>query len=171
MGTLRTSRTDLDALSAVFDHVRVPPLDAQPDTSVPRTALLRYLADRIVEIGAVRVGVDGVDGAGKTVFADALADVLQAAGREAVPVSVDGFHQPRALRYQRGRLSPEGFWLDSYDYTRLRADVLEPAASGGSRTYRSAIRDVASDTPVDVEPVTAGPGAVLVVDGIFLHPR
>ena len=119
----------------------------------------------------VRVGIDGVDGSGKTVFADELAEVLRDAGRPVVRVSVDDFHHVRAVRYRRGRDSPEGYWLDSYDYARLRADVLEPLAPGGSRWYRRAAHDVVRDLILNVEPVRAPPGAVLVLDGIFLHRR
>lgn len=117
----------------------------------------------------VRVAVDGPDGAGKTRFADDLAAVLRAAGRQVVRISVDGFHQPRAIRYRRGRDSPEGFWLDSYDYAQFRTDVLEPFGLNGSRRYRSAAHDVATDTVVTSEMQRAAPASVLVVDGIFLQ--
>jgi uridine kinase len=117
----------------------------------------------------LRVAVDGPDGAGKTRFADDLAAVLRAAGRSVVRVSVDGFHNERNVRYRRGRDSPEGFWLDSYDYPRFLADVVEPFGPGGSRRYRPAARDVASDTALTPEPLLAAPNSVLVVDGIFLH--
>jgi hypothetical protein len=93
----------------------------------------------------VRVGIDGVDGSGKTVFADELADVLKIRGRRVVRISVDDFHNVSAVRYARGRSSPEGFWLDSFNYERLRADVLEPLGPGGSRCYRSTAHDLASD--------------------------
>ncbi|CAM5786112.1 uridine kinase [Cellulomonas persica] len=117
----------------------------------------------------VLVGVDGVDGAGKTVFADALGDALRGAGLPVVRVSVDGFHRPRVERYRRGARSPEGFFLDSYDYDALRREVLDPFAPGGDRRYRGAIRDVASDEAVEEPQRTAPADAVLVVDGIFLH--
>ena len=89
----------------------------------------------------VRVGVDGVDGVGKTVFAAELGGALRGLGRPVVNVSLDGFHHPRAVRYRRGRDSPEGFWLDSYDYQAFSQHVLEPFAPGGSREYRSAVHD------------------------------
>jgi len=120
--------------------------------------------------GHVRfVGVDGVDGAGKTVFADALGDALREDGHPVVRVSVDGFHRPRVERYRRGARSPEGFFLDSYDYDAFRREVLRPLAPGGERRYRAAIRDVASDEVVDEPQRVAPADAVLVVDGIFLH--
>ena len=68
---------------------------------------------RPVNGDCVRVGVDGVDGAGKTVFAGELASALAALGRPVVHVSADDRHQVRALRHARGRHSPEGFWQDS----------------------------------------------------------
>ena len=117
----------------------------------------------------VRVGVDGVDGAGKTCFADELAAALGRRGRPVVRVRVDDFHQVRAVRYRRGRHSPSGFWLDSFDYPRLWAEVLVPLGPGGSRRYRPAGHDLETDRVLHPPPLTAPAGAVAVVDGIFLH--
>ncbi|MEO6500867.1 MAG: uridine kinase [Jatrophihabitantaceae bacterium] len=117
----------------------------------------------------VRVGVDGVDGAGKTCFADELAGVLRRQGRPVVRVRVDDFHNVREIRYRRGRASPTGFWLDSYDYPRLWAEVLIPLGPGGSRRYRPAGHDLATDQVLRPPLREAPAGAVLVLDGIFLH--
>lgn len=118
---------------------------------------------------AVRVAVDGVDGAGKTVFADELATVLRSRGRPCVRASVDGFHHLRGVRHRRGRSSPEGFWLDSYDYAALTRELLAPLGPGGDRTIRRAVHDVRAERALDLPQETAPPGAVLVLDGIFLH--
>jgi uridine kinase len=119
--------------------------------------------------GCSRIGVDGVDGAGKTTFAAELADAVRARGREVVHVCADGFHQQRALRHRRGRDSAEGFWRDSYDYPALRANVLDAFGPGGSRRYREAVHDLSTDRVLDLPWRTAAPGTVLVVDGLFLH--
>ena len=77
----------------------------------PRTTLLRELRDEVrrsYRAGRVIIAVDGIDGAGKTVFADGLADVFAEDGASVFRASVDGFHRPRAERYARGRDSPEG---------------------------------------------------------------
>ena len=139
---------------------------------IVRAVVLGWVAEavpRSVGEDCVRVGIDGVDGSGKTTFADELADVLRGLGRDVVRVSVDDFHNVRAVRYRRGRSSPEGFWLDAFDYDRLRTDVLEPLGPGGSRRYRPAAHDLASDQVLDLPPELAPPGAVLIVDGLFLH--
>lgn len=117
----------------------------------------------------VRVGIDGVDGSGKTMFADELAAAVRAEGRPVVRVSVDDFHNVRAVRHRRGRHSPEGFWLDSFNYDRLITDVLKPFGPRGSRVYRAAAHDLRSDAELYAPPLTSPPGTVLIVDGVFLH--
>lgn len=137
-----------------------------------RAALLDQVAARLLTragAGVLRVAIDGVDGAGKTVFADELAPRLAAADRPVIRASVDGFHQPRALRYRQGKGSPRGFYEDSYDYDRLCAWLLDPLGPDGNRRYRTAAFDHRSDRPVVAPEQRAPEGAILLLDGIFLH--
>jgi uridine kinase len=115
------------------------------------------------------VGIDGVDAAGKTTLADALAAALRERGREVVRAGVDRFHRPRAARMQRGQDSPEGYYHDSFDFPALVAALLAPLGLGGDREYRVAVFDLETDAAVDGPTRRAGPRAVLVFDGIFLH--
>lgn len=117
----------------------------------------------------LRVGIDGVDGSGKTTFADELAAALTSAGHPVIRTGVDGFHHPRAIRYRRGRESPEGFFRDSYDYATLAATLLEPLSPGGSGRYRRRVFDVEADRAVHAPEERAPSGAILLFDGIFLH--
>lgn len=113
------------------------------------------------------VAVDGVDGAGKTTFADRLTPMLEARGRSVVRASVDGFHNPRAVRYARGKQDPLGFFLDSYDYAAMRRYLTDPFRRS-ERRVRTACFDHTTDAPVnDTELV--GEASVLLLDGIFLH--
>lgn len=89
-----------------------------------------------------RIGVDGVDGAGKTSLAEEIAQLLTKRGRPCVRISLDYFERPPAERYARGELSPEGYYLDAFDVERLHAHVL---SIGGP------------------------PELVVVADGIFLQ--
>ncbi|CAA9557286.1 MAG: Uridine kinase [uncultured Truepera sp.] len=137
-----------------------------------RQQVLEVVAARILKTSSpyvLRVAVDGVDGAGKTVFADELAQVLKTSGQDVIRASVDGFHNSRELRYRLGRGSPEGFYRDSYDYDALKRNLLEPLSPGGSGCYRTAVYNVAAETPVTVPERQAAPGAILLLDGIFLH--
>lgn len=126
---------------------------------------MRAIADDISRLpGRALVAVDGVDGAGKTTFADALAPLI---ARPVVRASVDGFHHPARERHARGRESGEGFYRDSYDYEALRRDLLDPFRDGAP--FRRAVFDWRTDSPVETQPLTAPDDAVLVLDGIFLH--
>jgi uridine kinase len=64
----------------------------------------------------VAVGIDGPDAAGKTTLADRLASAL---ARPVVRLCADDFLRPRADRYRRGELSPEGYYRDSVDHAAL----------------------------------------------------
>ena len=111
----------------------------------PRWIVLEELGDALasVDLGRLlRVGIDGVDGAGKTLLAEEMAQLLTKRARPCVRVSLDQFERPIAQRYARGELSPEGYYLDAFDLDRFRAHVLS---------------------------VEAPPSAVLVCDGVFLQ--
>ncbi|TPG17297.1 uridine kinase [Pedococcus bigeumensis] len=143
------------------------------------SAKLGARADLVAEVASyvpaavgadcVRVGVDGVDGAGKTFFAAELASALRDRGRPVVEFSVDGWHRVRAERYARGPQSPVGFWLDSYDYPRLIDEALTPLGPRGSRRFRTAGHDVRTDELLWPDLVEAPAASVVVIDGLFLH--
>src|ERR1700680_1704752 len=137
-----------------------------------RERLFTELAQRLVAVSpdrTIRVAIDGVDGAGKTTFADELGSSGSALGRPVIRASVDGFHNPRVVRYQRGRHSPEGYFEDSYNYAALRKYLLDPLRPGGCRRDRPAFFDHVTDDAVPVVEVEALPRSILLIDGIFLH--
>src|SRR5687768_17695334 len=99
----------------------------------PTTTLWRGLRDRVRRQnagGRVIVAVDGIDGAGKTVFADGLAETFAETGAAVFRASIDDFHRPRSERYARGRMSPEGFYRDSFDYPTFRRVLVDPFRDG-----------------------------------------
>jgi len=71
-----------------------------------------------------------------------VAQELTARRRPAVRITLDQFEQPKAEPYTRGDLSPEGYYLDSFDLERFRAHVLS---------------------------VGGPPDLVVVADGVFLQ--
>lgn len=133
---------------------------------------LQELAHRILALPSDRiqkVGIDGVDGAGKTTLADHLASFLKDQDRPILRASVDGFHNPREIRYLKGRTSPEGFYRDSYNYDALKQNLLEPLSQEGPVSFLDAIFDVNTNLEVKRSPVQAPSNAILIFDGIFLH--
>jgi uridine kinase len=136
-----------------------------------RTVLIDDLASRIAGIRlthAVRVAIDGVDAAGKTILADELAERVGAHGRFAVRASIDDFHNPASERRRRGEFSPEGYYRDSFDFAAVLDSVLRPLGPEGDGVCRLAAFDFRTDTRIDSPPVNVPPDAVLVFDGVFL---
>jgi len=125
------------------------------------------LAGVIADLASARprlaVAVDGPDAAGKTTLAGRVAGRL---GHPVIRAGVDGFHQPRQVRYRRGGLSADGYYRDSFDYPAITGQCLVPFRDGAPviRTagfdFRSdAVRDATQDVPA---------AAVLIFDGVFL---
>jgi uridine kinase len=115
----------------------------------------------------LRVAIDGPDGAGKTTLGDELARQL-AGKRPVIRAGIDDFHNPREIRYRRGPDSPEGYFLDLFDYDALRGLLLEPLGPGGSRRYRRALFDYRVDEKVAAPEEEAAPDSILLFDGVFL---
>jgi uridine kinase len=138
-----------------------------------RSELLRLIAERIIrEHGGAPyiVAIDGVDGAGKSILAGELAEALRDRGILVSEASVDGYHNPRAVRMVRGRDSPEGFYRDSFNLESLRKHLLDPFRAGGE--YRLHMFDHRVDSPDPSMLYEFKPGTVLVFDGVFsLRPE
>ena len=134
-------------------------------------AVLLEIARRLCarDVGhPLRVGVDGVCGAGKSTFADRLVETIAGLGRPAVRLDSDGFHHPRAVRHRQGRDSARGYYEDAYDFDALRELALVPLGPGGSRRYAARVHDLPTDAVV-LEWALAPVDAVVVFDCTFLQ--
>ena len=136
-----------------------------------RSIAIEELAGRITAVSRlhpVRVAIDGVDGVGKTTLANELVEPIVKRGRVVIRASVDGFHNPRHIRYKLGRSSPEGYFRDSFNYDALTATLLAPLGPGGSRLYCPAVFNYRTDSEIPTRFETATPDAILLFDGVFL---
>ena len=135
-----------------------------------RSDTIAALADEILHNyakGRVMVAIDGVDGAGKTVFANDLAAAIEATGHAVARATIDDFHAPSAVRYARGTDSPEGFYLDSFDYDSFRSALVVPFKSGGD--FSTGVFDHLADAAAPRHPQSAPADTIMIVDGIFLN--
>jgi uridine kinase len=101
-------------------------------------------------------------------LADELVEPIRRSGRYVIRASVDGFHNPRLVRYARGPDSPEGYFLDSFDYATLKRELLDPLGPHGDANFRTASFDYRVDRPVASPRQVAPRDAVLLFDGVFL---
>ena len=137
-----------------------------------RQDVLDALADRIAALRPehpLRVAIDGVDGAGKTLLADELGALVSTRGRTVLRVSIDDFHHPQEVRYRQGVGSPRGYYQDSFDLETLKCRVLEPLGPGGSLCIRRKSFDYRTDSVVAAPTSRVVSDAVLLLDGVFLQ--
>jgi len=124
---------------------------------------LAELIEQLLAERRVLVAIDGPDAAGKTTVAR---DLVRHLRRPAVHASIDSWHHPREVRMRRGDESPEGYYLDSFDYDALVRECLDPFASGAQRV-RTARFDYRADCEVEALELVAS-DAVLILEGVFL---
>jgi uridine kinase len=116
-----------------------------------------------------RVAVDGTTASGKSTIARELTEAVEAVGRPAIHLTMDGYHHPRAHRYRKGKLSAEGYYEDAYDFNAFVQKALLPLGPDGDRRFRTRIIDLPSNESVDEPPEVAPDDSVLIVDGSFLQ--
>jgi uridine kinase len=143
-----------------------------PVTNSPeRIFLLNKVAEQIASISyshPIRVGINGIDGAGKTWFADELAEVMRESSRPIIRATVDGFYRPRVERMKRGYDSAEGYYYDSFNYDVLEKSLLAPLGPCGTRQYRTGVYNFKTDSIVEEPLRTVSDDAILLLDGVFL---
>jgi len=139
--------------------------------NMTRKLLIEQIANHIssmISAHPLRVAIDGVDAAGKTTFANELVEPLEKLGRHVIRASIDGFHNPRVIRYLRGGDSPEGYFFDSFDYEGIKTSLLNPLGPDGNLQYQTTIFDSRTDSIVHSPKYSAHTNSILIFDGVFL---
>jgi uridine kinase len=137
-----------------------------------REVVIHQIVEAILTVEVphpLRVAFDGIDAAGKTTLADEVAQGLAGSGRPIIRASLDGFHNPRNMRYRQGEDSPAGYYEDSFNVFALLTELLQPLGPGGSLRFRTEVFDFRRDQVVERPQETASPETILLFDGVFLH--
>lgn len=138
-----------------------------------RAEVLAELAETILAVERphpVRVAIDGCSAAGKTTLADELAVVLRSrTEREVIRAGIDYFKRAVVLRAAYPVDSPEGYYLDTWDYEAIRNRLLGPLGPGGDRRYTTGVMEPSAQKALETVVETAAVDAVLVADGAFLQ--
>lgn len=136
--------------------------------------MVKTLASKILEYKKdvpLRVGIDGIDAAGKTFLANELSSYLENKGHATIRASIDGFHNPQIIRHRRGSYSPEGYYYDSFNYKLLKQCLLEPLGREGNRNCRVKAFDFRMETKIHTDEITATNDHILIFEGVFLFRR
>lgn len=133
--------------------------------------LTEKLAEEIVRIKKdkpVLIAFDGVDTSGKTTLADNIHDYFRKRKIESIRVSIDKFHNPKERRISKGEYSPEGFFYDSFDYSKITELVINPVKSGQTAIING-IYDYRIESQISMNVVNITNDSILLFDGIFMN--
>lgn len=134
--------------------------------------LVEYIIDHIKKIKCEKplmVAFDGVDTSGKTTLADNVYTSMKKQNiYNPVRVQIDKFHNPKEIRVQKGDLSPEGFFLDSFNIPAIFDNVIIPIKNGADSII-SGIYDYKTDNPILYSKIPVDMNSVILFDGIFMH--
>jgi uridine kinase len=114
--------------------------------------------------GRAIVAVDGAVGSGTAQFADDLAETFERAEHPVFRASIEDFLRPRV-----DRESEEALYAGGYDYSLLRRVLIEPFRSPSGTGFVLAGFDAERDVPLQSSWTSAGPDALLILDGRFLN--
>jgi len=115
----------------------------------------------------VRIAINGIEGVGKTMFAENLTRYLKDEKYPVFHVSIDGFHFNKEHRYKQGRDSAKGYYEDSYDEQGFTDKVLKMSQNDNPQ-YIPATHDLETDEYLDIKPIDIPKNAILIIDGAYL---
>ena len=115
------------------------------------------------------VGINGVDGSGKTHLARRLCAHFKAQNQDVLRISIDDFHNPKHVRYQKGETSPVGFYEDSINYSTFINGALKPIynAKNFPATCQTKAFDLETDRP-SIHTAQITQDTIIITEGIFL---
>lgn len=113
------------------------------------------------------VGINGVDTAGKTRFAQDFAAFLRAQGRDVALIHGDDFHNPRAIRRQ-GDDPVRGYIEHAFNLSLLERELLAPIQRGEAFDKTLALIDLDADTPTAIRRYTVRRETIVLVEGVLL---
>ncbi|MCF2525955.1 uridine kinase [Yinghuangia soli] len=121
--------------------------------------------------GWLRVAVDGAAAARPGDLADALVDLVRAAGHPVQRVSADDFLRPASVRFELGRRDADSFYWSWLDEKGLQREVLDPLGPGGTGRLLPTLWDAARDRATRAAYTELPRGGVLLLDGPLLLGR
>lgn len=115
----------------------------------------------------VRVAINGIEGTGKTCFANELQEYLSSKENPVIHVSIDGFHYNKTHRYKQGKDSALGYYQDAYDENSFTQKVLL-ASQQEPPTITTATHDLETDEYLNLAPIEIPKNTILITDGAYL---
>jgi len=134
--------------------------------------MVEYIVEQIQKAKGskpILVAFDGLDTSGKTTLADKVYSSMKKQNLlNHERIQIDKFHNPKSIRIQKGDLSPEGFFYDSFNLPAIFKNVITPLKKG-SDTIINGIYDYKAEQEIINSRIKIDNHSVILFDGIFMH--
>jgi uridine kinase len=116
------------------------------------------------------VGISGIDGSGKTVFAAALEKYLNLKDFQTRLISLDDFHNPQEIRYA-GENQAENYLNRSFDIKTIVQKLLLPIREKGEYSVNLKLLDLQTDKYEITRKYSFNHQTIVIFEGVFLFRK
>jgi phosphoglycolate phosphatase-like HAD superfamily hydrolase/uridine kinase len=113
------------------------------------------------------IGISGIDGAGKTTFAEALEKYVKAKNYPTQLIRLDDFHNPKAVRYA-GSDQADNYYNKSFDINTIIEKLLQPIQQKQIVSLKMTTLDWRTDKYENVQNYDINPDTFVIFEGVFL---
>ncbi len=113
------------------------------------------------------IGINGIDGAGKTKFAESLEDYLNTKGYQTQLIQIDDFHNPKAIRYA-GKDQADNYYNKSFNTNLIVKKLLSPIKERRPLSLNYTALDLNTDEYELNRTFNIDQNTIVIVEGVFL---
>jgi HAD superfamily hydrolase (TIGR01549 family) len=148
-----------DDLLSIFDR-RLPIFEK----------ILKETREKKPKDKAFVIGVNGIDGAGKTQFTEALEVFLKTQGELTQLIHLDDFHNPKAIRYA-GSDQADNYYNRSFNIGLVIDKLLSPMQKKQSISLKLKTLDLQTDKYTNERKYIIKPSTIVIFEGVFLFRK
>jgi phosphoglycolate phosphatase-like HAD superfamily hydrolase/uridine kinase len=116
------------------------------------------------------IGIDGIDGSGKTTFAEALETYLKLKDVPTQLIHLDDFHNPEAIRYA-GTDQPDNYYNKSFNIGLIIDKLLAPIQKKQPVSLKLKTLDWQTDKYDNERKYIIKPNTMVIFEGVFLFRK
>ncbi|MBR3031395.1 MAG: hypothetical protein IKH92_00035 [Clostridiales bacterium] len=152
------------AMSA-FTYARYP---LEIEDQIATCMVIHRVARKTIESGARILGIDGIEFAGKKVFASRLARYFDMLGKEFDVVELEDYHRAVEASY-KGEDPVESYYFNGFNTEKLIAEVLKPFKKTGSIDKIVYCLDSTNDSFVNERHYMLSEDGVMILIGTMMY--
>jgi phosphoglycolate phosphatase len=115
------------------------------------------------------IGINGIDGSGKTTFAAALETYIKTKGLPTQVIHLDDFHFPKAIRHA-GKNQVDNYYSRSFNLD-LIIDMLSPIQKKQPVGLKLKTLDLVTDKFTNEREYNIKPDTIVILEGVFLFRK